>query len=73
MTKEATFDPVGQAREQMRLLERVPEPGEAFHAAARAAMEHAGVPEETIEFLDREARAPKHVRPRRRRPTSSGP
>jgi hypothetical protein len=59
MTKDATFDPVGKAREQREMLERVPEPGEAFHAAAKAAMEHAGVPEEMIEFLDQAARAPK--------------
>ncbi|WFU80684.1 hypothetical protein QA645_40730 [Bradyrhizobium sp. CIAT3101] len=57
MTKDVTFDPIGKAREQLKLLERVPEPGEAFHVAAKAAMQRAGVPDETIEFLDREARA----------------
>jgi hypothetical protein len=62
MTKEAVLDPVGKARARLDLLDLVPEPGEAFHAAARAAMEHAGVPEETIEFLDQEARAPQAAR-----------
>ena len=37
--KQAKFNPVGDARTQSRLLERIPEPtDEAFRAAAQAAL-----------------------------------
>lgn len=61
MSAEAIFDPIGDAREQLRILDLVPEPGEAFHEAARAAMLHARLPEDLIEFLDHLAREPTPV------------
>jgi hypothetical protein len=53
---EALFDPMRKAREQLRMLGLVPAPDEAFHAAAKSAMIHAGLPDDLIEFLDRCAR-----------------
>jgi hypothetical protein len=53
---EAVYDPIGKAREQRRILDLIPPPGEAFHAAARSAMIQAGLSEQQIEFLDQAAR-----------------
>lgn len=53
---EAVYDPIGKAREQRHILDLIPPPGEAFHAAARSAMIQAGLSEEHVEFLDQAAR-----------------
>jgi hypothetical protein len=53
MTVAAQFDPTGRAREQMRLLEMVPEPtGPAHEAASHAALIRAGISEETIATIE---------------------
>ena len=55
---EAVYDPIGKTREQRHIIDLIPPPGEAFHAAARSAMVQAGLSEEQIEFLDQAAREP---------------
>jgi hypothetical protein len=50
--KQAKFDPIGDARRQRKVLERIPEPDEAFRAAARAALVRARINPETIAVLD---------------------
>ena len=67
---EAVYDPIGKSREQRRLLDLIPPPGEAFHAAAHSAMIQAGLTEEQIEFLDHAAKElssdPSHATPNMR-------
>jgi hypothetical protein len=50
--KQAKFDPIGDARRQRQLLERIPEPDTAFRAAARAALIRARISAETIAVLE---------------------
>jgi hypothetical protein len=59
---EAKYDPIGKAREQRRVLDLIPEPDDAFHAAAKSAMIHAGLSDEIVELLDRNATAPRKQR-----------
>lgn len=55
---EAVYDPIGKAREQRRVLDLIPEPDAAFHAAAKSAMIQAGLSDEIVDLLDRNATAP---------------
>ncbi len=52
--RKAKFDPIGKARLQSRLLERIPDPGAdpVFLRAAEEAMRHAGLRPETVAVLE---------------------